>query len=83
MRKVKSRDEILESPYVTKTEIQRLLGESYTTATRIYSLALQKDRDELSDRLVYPLGEKVRLTSVCWALGIKLKDLKSGSALEK
>ena len=83
MRRVKTRNEILESPYVTKTEIQRLMGESYATATRIYSLALQKDRDELSDRLVYPLGEKVRLTSVCWALGIKLKDLKSGSALEK
>ena len=83
MRKIKSREEILESPYVSKTEVQRLFGESYGTSTRIYQKALEKDRIELKDRLIYPYGEKVRLTSVCWVLGIKLKDLKSGTAVGK
>lgn len=78
MRKAKSRDEILESPYVTKTEVQRLLGESYRTASRVYNLALQKDLAELGGRMIYPDGEKVRITSVCWVMGIRLKDLKSG-----
>ena len=83
MRKIKSREEILESPYVTKAEVQRLFGESYGTSTRIYQMALEKDRAELKDRLIYPYGEKVRLASVCWVLGVKLKDLKSGSTLGK
>lgn len=78
MRRAKSRDEIIASPYVTKTEIRRLFGESYGTATRIYELALKKDQAELSGRLVYPYGEKVRLESVCWVMGVKIKDLKSG-----
>lgn len=83
MKKAKSRDEIINSPYVTKTEIRRLLGESYGTATRIYDLALKKDQAELAGRLVYPYGEKVRLESVCWVMGIKLKNLKSGDTLGK
>ena len=83
MKKVKSRDEIIASPYVTKTEIRRLFGESYGTSTRIYQKALEKDRIELKDRLIYPYGEKVRLESVCWVMGIKLKDLKSGTAVGK
>ena len=78
MRRAKSRDEIIASPYVTKTEIRRLFGESYGTASRIYELALEKDRAELTGRLVYQYGEKVRLESVCWVMGIKIKDLKSG-----
>lgn len=82
MRVIKSREEIINSPYITKTEVQRLTGESYKTASRIYDLALKKDREELDD-LIYLSGQKVRLTSVCSVLGIKLKDLKGGSALEK
>lgn len=83
MRRAKSRDEIVNSPYVTKTEIRRLFGESYGTATRIYELALEKDRAELKGRLIYEFGEKVRLESVCWVMGIKIKDLKSGVAPAK
>lgn len=83
MKKVKSRDEILDSPYVTKTEIRRLFGESYGTASRIYEMALEKDRAELSGRMIYQYGEKVRLSSVCWVMGIRLKDLKSGTAPAK
>lgn len=83
MRKIKSRNEILESPYVTKTEVQRLFGESYRTTSRVYSLALQKDLAELEGRMIYPDGEKVRLSSVCWVMGIRLKDLKSGTHLQK
>lgn len=81
MKRAKNREEILDSPYVTKTEIRRLLGVSYTTASRIYELALKKDQAELRGRLIYPYGEKTRLSSVCWVLGIKLKDLKSGTHL--
>lgn len=78
MRKAKSREEILDSMYITKTETQRLLGESYKTASRVYEMAIKKDQQELGDRAVFIYGEKARITSVCWAYGIKLKDLKSG-----
>ena len=80
MRRAKSRDEIIASSYVTKTEIRRLFGESYGTATRIYELALEKDRAELEGRMVYQYGEKVRLESVCWVMGIRIKDLKKAVA---
>ena len=76
MKKAKSREEILDSPYVSKTEIQRLTGEGYRTASRIYEMALEKDREELADRLIYQYGEKVRITSVCWVLGIKYSEIK-------
>lgn len=76
MRRIKSRDEIIASPYVTKTEIRRVFGESYGTASRIYEMALEKDQAELKGRMIYQYGEKVRMSSVCWVMGIKLSDIK-------
>ena len=71
MRKKKSLPEILASPYVSRSEIQTMLHESRATAKRVYDMALAKDRAEMADRLVYPNGEKVRMSSVDWAIGNK------------
>lgn len=39
-------------------------------------MALEKDQAELKGRMIYQYGEKVRMSSVCWVMGIKLSDIK-------
>lgn len=76
MRKQKTREQILNSAYISKTECHRLLGIGYKEASKIYDIAVRKDREEMCQRLIYENGEKARLTSVCWAAGVNLNTLK-------
>lgn len=88
MKRIKSRAEMLNALHLTQTEIQRLFGVSYTKAKETFSVAWKKDSDELKGRVLF--SDKVRMSSVIWALGISPKEfdrmvaneLKSGLALE-
>lgn len=75
MKKAKSLVEILNSPYITKTEFRTISGFTGRHLDRAYWLAVNKDREDLGDRRIYTAGEKVRLTSACWAMGINLNQL--------
>ena len=81
MRRTKTMAEILASPYITKAEMTRLFGFSQSDARKVYRMAMDKDTADLGDRVIYLCGEKVRLSSVCWATGVTLNQLlkqKSG-----
>ena len=61
--------------YGTKTDMSRLFGLTGKRLTAAYANGLAKDRKELADRLIYPDGKKIRITSMCWATGTTLNDL--------
>lgn len=69
----KTRQQIASQLYLTKTDIQRLLGVSQYKARRIYDLADGIDTEELKYR-VEPA--KVRLTSVSKVTGLSLNLIK-------
>lgn len=75
MRRQKALTEILSSSYITKTELGIISGYSGRHLDRAYQLATEKDRTDLNDRLIYTTGEKIRLTSACWVMGISLSQL--------
>lgn len=69
MQKIKTRAEILSSPYITQTEIARLLELSYRDAKQVYQLARQRDTEQLGERLsIY--ANKTRLKSVLFVTGL-------------
>lgn len=76
MRKAKSPIEIMCSPYITKTEFGIISGFTGRHLDRAYWLAVNKDREDLQDRRIYTAGEKVRLTSACWVMGININQLQ-------
>ncbi len=81
MKRTKTVSEILASPYINRAEMARLFGFSQSDARKVYRMAMDKDAADLGDRVIYTCGEKVRLTSVCWATGVSLNQLlkqKSG-----
>lgn len=76
MRKAKTLIEILSSAYITKTELGVISDYSGRHLDRAYQLASEKDKNDLADRLIYTAGEKIRLTSACWVMGISLSQLQ-------
>lgn len=76
MRRQRSLIEILSSPYITKTELGTISDFTGRHLDRAYDLAVSKDREDLKDRLIYTAGEKIRLTSACWVMGISLSQLQ-------
>lgn len=75
MRRQKALTEILSSSYITKTELGIISGFTGRHLDRAYWLAVSKDAEDLKDRRIYTGGEKVRLTSACWVMGISLSQL--------
>lgn len=69
----KTRQQIANQLYLTKTDIQRLLGVSQQKAVRIYELANQIDAEDLKYR-VEPT--KVRITSISKVTGISVNLMK-------
>ena len=73
MIRTKTRQQIANQLYLTKTDIQRLLGVSQYKARRIYDLANNIDTEELKYRIE---PTKVRISSVSKATGISLNLIK-------
>ena len=61
--------------YVNKSDMMRLTGLKGKFLNNAYKNAFDKDRKEMPDRLIYPEGQKVRITSMCWATGTTLNTL--------
>lgn len=61
--------------YGTKTDMSRLFGLTGKPLNAAWRIGLAKDQKELADRLIYPDGKKIRITSMCWATGTTLNDL--------
>jgi hypothetical protein len=76
MRRQRSSTEILSSTYINKTEFGIISGYKGRHLDRAYKLAVNKDQNDLNDRLIYTAGEKIRLTSACWVMGISLAQLQ-------
>lgn len=76
----KTRQQIASQLYLTKTDIQRLLGVSQYKARRIYDLANQIDAEDLKYR-VEPT--KVRITSISKVTGISVNLMKKQAEEEQ
>lgn len=76
----KTRQQIANQLYLTKTGIQRLLGVSQQKAVRIYELANQIDAEDLKYR-VEPT--KVRITSISKVTGISVNLMKKQAEEEQ
>lgn len=66
---------VTSETYGTKTDMSRLFGLTGKPLNAAYANGLAKDQKELAGRLIYPDGKKIRITSMCWATGIKYEDL--------
>ena len=66
---------VTREAYGTKTDMSRLFGLTGKPLKAAYENGLAKDRKELADRMIYPDGKKIRITSMCWATGTTLNDL--------
>lgn len=80
MIRIKTRQQIANQLYLTKTDIQRLLGVSQYKARQIYDLADGIDKDELKYRIE---PTKVRLTSVSKVTGLSLNLIKKQAEEEQ
>ena len=76
----KTRQQIASQLYLTKTDIQRLLGVSQYKARQIYDLADEIDAEELKYRIE---PTKVRISSVSKATGISLNLIKKQAEEEQ
>ena len=76
MRKAKTPAEIVSSAYITKTEFGIISEYTGRHLNRAYEIAKLKDQEDLKDRLIYTAGEKIRITSACWVMGINLNQLQ-------
>lgn len=70
----KTRQQIANQLYLTKTDIRKLLGVSQPSANRIYKLAEKIDAEELKEFRVEPT--KVRITSISKVTGISVNLMK-------
>ena len=70
----KTREEISNQFYLSKTDISTLFKIGDARTQKIYKLAEQIDNDDLGDYRIEPT--KVRMTSVCKVTGISLNLLK-------
>ena len=66
---------VTRESYGTKTDMSRLFGLTGKPLNAAYANGLAKDRKELADRMIFPDGKKIRITSMCWATGTTLNDL--------
>lgn len=80
MIRTKTRQQIANQLYLTKSDIQRLLGVSQQKAVRIYDLANQIDAEDLKYR-VEPT--KVRITSISKVPGISVNLMKKQAEEEQ
>ena len=80
MIRVKTRQQIANQLYLTKTDIQRLLGVSQYKARRIYDLADGIDAEELKYRIE---PTKVRITSISKVTGISVNLMKKQAEEEQ
>ena len=76
MRRQRSLIEIMSSSYITKTELGIISQFTGRHLAKAYDLAVEKDRKDLNDHLIYTAGEKIRITSACWVMGISLNQLQ-------
>lgn len=86
MKKAKTPAEIAASAYINKTEFGIISEYTGRHLDRAYDIAKKKDQEDLKDRLIYTAGEKIRITSACWVMGInlnQLQKLKNADALPK
>lgn len=74
MRRAKSKEQILESPYVNKREIRVLLGVSQSVSQKIHATAKQIDTDELGDEWMSD-SDKVRLETVLRVCGVNKESI--------
>ena len=74
MKRIRSREELISKPYLSKTEIGRLLDVSWAKAERIFCLADKLDFEDLKDMRIEPT--KVRITSVCKVIGMSINTLQ-------
>ena len=74
MKRIRSREELISKPYLSKTEIGRLLDVSWGKAEKIYTFADEIDHNELGKMRIEPT--QVRITSVCKVIGISVNGLK-------
>lgn len=80
MIRIKTRQQIATQLYLTKTDIQRLLGVSQYKARRIYDLADGIDAEELKYRIE---PTKVRITSISKVTGISVNLIKKQAEEEQ
>ena len=66
---------VTRETYGTKTDMSRLFGLTGKPLNAAYENGLAKDKKELADRMIFPDGKKIRITSMCWATGTTLNDL--------
>lgn len=76
----KTRQQIANQLYLTKTDIQRLLGVSQQKAVRIYDLANEIDAEDLKYRIE---PTKVRITSISKVTGISVNLMKKQAEEEQ
>lgn len=76
----KTRQQIANQLYLTKTDIQRLLCVSQQKAVRIYDLANQIDAEDLKYRIE---PTKVRITSISKVTGISVNLMKKQAEEEQ
>lgn len=69
MKRLRTQEEIERSQYVSKAEIQRMLGVGKATAKRVYECAESLDIADLGTNRV--MDTRVRIRSVYKVLGIR------------
>lgn len=73
MKRKRTRAELIASAYLTQTDVMRLLDCSYSDARKIYRIADKIDAEKLGAYRVE--NRKVRISSVCRATGLDIKQL--------
>lgn len=80
MQRLKTKEEILDSQFVSKADIKKLFGIGSERANKIYKLADEIDNADLKYRI---FDNRVRITSMCKVVGISInllqKQIKSVS----
>lgn len=74
MQRTKTRQEIFNSHYLSKSDIRKLLDISEKKARKVYELAEEIDKEELGKYRIE--DTKVRKKSVIKVYGIGAKDLE-------
>ncbi len=74
MQKKKTKAEILDQIYVSKSDIKHLLTVSWYTACRIFEMAEKIDEEQLGEFRLF--DNKVRIYSVCRVTGINIAKMQ-------
>ena len=85
-KKAKTKLEILRSPFLTQTEVGRLLDLGYNESKRVFQMAYDRDLDQIGEARMVHIS-KVRLKSVLWAVGLDFdmleRQVKGGDSGEE